>query len=80
MDSKKQIDANALCYVEEPCVEEKAVLDLASALHRSRSTNVAISWEAQQEAVDYYNAHGFIQTLTRMHQLESQLIDPEVKP
>ena len=53
-----------------PPPEARAVLMLASALHRSRSSRVAVSWEAQCEAADYFNEHGLGKTLDRIVELD----------
>ena len=36
----------------------RIVLDLAHALHNAISDSPVIRWDAQQEAYDYYCAHG----------------------
>jgi len=65
------VDVNTLWRVEHPDVEERAVLQLARALHRSRSTGCAVSWEAQKEAAAYFNANGLARTLDEMFRLEA---------
>ena len=56
-----------------PSVEEKVTLELAREIHRSDpNAGVAISWPAQQEAMDYFNKHGFTETLDRMLKLREE--------
>jgi hypothetical protein len=46
------------------------VLDLATAIHQSRSERYAVSWEAQQEAADYLNEHGMYAAIGRLRALQ----------
>lgn len=54
---------------EIPLPEDQAILNLAAAIHESRSTNCAISWAAQEEALAYYNENGLAKTLDRTWEL-----------
>jgi hypothetical protein len=73
MAEKSALDARALCYVRDPSVEECLVLDLASEIHQAVPDHgVAVSWAAQEEAVSFYNEHGFIEALTRMTSLRAR--------
>jgi len=65
------VDIDTLWRVKDPDVEERAVLELARAIHRARSRGCAISWDAQVEAARYYNAHGLAETLDEMFRLEA---------
>ena len=53
-----------------PGPEVRAVLELASALHRSRSSDCAVSWGAQEEAREFFNKNGLAATLTRIFELQ----------
>ena len=58
-----------------PSVEVRAILKLARAKHRSESDYVAVSWEAQQWALEYYNSQGLGAALDEAFRLET-LNDP----
>lgn len=55
-----------------PGVEEKLVRELSREIHRKNSSDIAVSWEAQEEAMDYYNSHGFVDTLNLMIEMRKQ--------
>jgi len=52
-------------------VEDKAALELARAIHASRSTRCVTSWEAQEEGMAYFNEHGLGATLDECTRLEA---------
>jgi hypothetical protein len=54
-----------------PDHEERAARRLARAMHWSESTDVAISWSAQERAQDFYNANGLAATLNEARRLEA---------
>lgn len=65
------VDPHALSTVSHPGTDERAVLDLARAIHRAESTGCAVSWSAQERAAAYFNEHGLIGTLDEMFRLEA---------
>lgn len=54
-----------------PDTDERAVLDLARAIHRAESNDCAVSWSAQERAAKFFNASGLIETLDEMFRLEA---------
>lgn len=54
-----------------PGPEVRVVLGLARAIHRAESTDVSVSWEAQERARAYINEHGFAKASAEMVRLES---------
>lgn len=43
---------------------------LARAIERKKDPDyVSVSWGSQEEAINYYNEHGFIETLDRLVEL-----------
>ena len=54
-----------------PGVEDKAALRLARAIHAARDTHCVTSWSAQEEAQDFFNAHGLAATLNECERLEA---------
>ena len=50
--------------------EEKLTLKLATAIHESESSNVAVSWEAQERAMVFVNNHGLSDILSEIFRLE----------
>lgn len=56
-----------------PGLHEKIVLELAWEIYCARSNielyEDVLPWEDQQEAMDYFNEHGFVETLDRMMKL-----------
>lgn len=54
-----------------PGPDVRAVLRLARAIHRTESTNVSISWPAQERAREFFNEHGLARTLDRATELEA---------
>ena len=70
---KTRLDAHQLCYVEEPSVEEKLVVQLALEIERSKDADyVVVSWASQAEAVAMFNRMGFCDTLDYMLTLQSK--------
>jgi len=57
---------------EVPLPEERAVLQLAHAIHRAESSDAVTSWSAQERAMDFFNTHGLGATLDRMFELEKE--------
>jgi len=53
-----------------PGVEDKAAMQLATAMHEAESDDVAVSWSAQERAQDYFNEHGLAATLDEMFRLQ----------
>jgi len=61
-------------------VDEKVVLELATEFEHQRDPgHTAVSWWAQEEAMDFFNRHGFPETLDRMLTLRAQRILEEQK-
>lgn len=47
-----------------PSMYEKLVLELAAELQRLKDPDEpAVTWACQEEAMNYFNAHGFVKTL-----------------
>lgn len=53
-----------------PGVEDKAALQLARAIHYAESDGCAISWSAQERAMNFFNEHGLAATLDEIFRLE----------
>ena len=69
----KKVDVHTLCYVEHPPLYEKLVLELSTELEKQRDRDyVSVSWASQVEAADYFNKHGFVDTLTHMLSLRDK--------
>lgn len=50
-----------------PDLNEKAARELSVEIeHEKNPDYISISWESQQEAQDFFNEHGFIETLERL--------------
>lgn len=58
-------------------VEDKAASRLACAYHRAESTDVSVSWAAQERAQDFFNAHGLAATLDEIFRLDPSFFDLE---
>lgn len=70
---ERGVDIGKLWMVEFPNESERAVLELAREIERSRNPNyAAVSFGAQEEAGRYYNEHGFVRTLNHMLELRAQ--------
>lgn len=54
-----------------PGPDVRAVLRLACAIHHAESTDVSISWAAQERAREFFNEHGLARTLDRATELEA---------
>lgn len=54
-----------------PGPDVRAVLELATAIHRSESTDCSVSWPAQERARVYFNEHGLAATLDEARRLEA---------
>lgn len=68
---EKKVDLSVLQQVGTyPSVEEKAVLELAAAMHRAESTDIAISWSAQERAQKFANEHSLSEVLDLMFKLQ----------
>jgi hypothetical protein len=68
------VDVYALAHGrvgDVPDTDERAVLELACAIHHAESDRVAVSWEAQERAAQYFNTHGLSKTLDEMFRLEA---------
>lgn len=60
---------------------ERVVLDLASAIHFSRSSRSVVSWAAQQEAFAYFKAHGLDASIARVVELGGpSWLEPSTPP
>lgn len=55
-------------------LHEKVVLELAEELHyaRTREDGAITPWNMQREAMDYFNEHGFIETLNALTALREK--------
>jgi hypothetical protein len=53
--------------------DERATHRLAAAIHWNESDDVAISWNAQVRAGEFYNLHGLSKTLDEARRLEAEL-------
>jgi hypothetical protein len=52
---------------------EKLTLQLAREIEMSKNKNyVSVSWESQEQAMDYFNIHGFEKTLSYMLSLRKE--------
>lgn len=54
--------------------EDKAALALARAIHASESSDVSISWSAQERAQEFFNQHGLEKTLDEIVRLGGSLV------
>lgn len=52
-------------------VEDKAARQLACAIHYAESDDVAVSWSAQERAMDFFNTNGLADTLDEIFRLEA---------
>lgn len=69
----EKVDVQALCMVEHPNLHEKLVLELSTELEKQKDADyVSVSWASQVEAADYFNKHGFVDTLTHMLSLRDK--------
>jgi len=65
-----KVNVRDMAYRDADGPEERAVLRLACAIHRSESGRVAVSWSAQERAGAFFNAHGLATTLDECERLE----------
>ena len=66
----EKINPSEFWQVDEPTLQEKLVLDLANAIEKAfHRGSVSTSWASQDEAIAYYNKHGFYKTLDRLVEL-----------
>lgn len=63
-----------------PTLEEKATLELATAIHRAESTDVAVPWSAQERAQKFANEHDLADVLDEMFRLQAMDLNPVVEP
>jgi hypothetical protein len=69
----EEVDVNKLWMVEHPNLHEKLVLELSTELEKQKDRDyVSVSWASQVEAADYFNKHGFVDTLTHMLSLRDK--------
>jgi hypothetical protein len=54
-----------------PGTEDSCALRLARAIHGAESTCCVTSWSAQEQAQDFYNAHGLAASLDECSRLEA---------
>lgn len=70
----EEVDVDKLWMVEHPNHHEKLVLELSTELEKQKDAKyVSVSWASQVEAADYFNKHGFVDTLTYMLSLRDKL-------
>ena len=68
-DLRRLVDLGAIKPIGSyPSVEEKAAMELAEAIHYSRSTDSAVSLAAQEEAQSFINTRGLAATLDEIRQ------------
>lgn len=72
----KKVDVHKLYLVEHPNMYEKLVLELSTEIEKQRSgpNYTCVSWTAQMEAANYFNEHGFSDTLTHMLKLRESSV------
>jgi hypothetical protein len=69
----EKVDVNSLWMVEHPNLHEKLVLELSTELEKQKDADyVSVSWASQVEAADYFNKHGFVDTLAHMLSLRDK--------
>lgn len=69
----EEVDIEKLWMVEHPNLHEKLVLELSTELEKQKDADyVSVSWTSQVEAADYFNKHGFVDTLTHMLSLRDK--------
>lgn len=69
----EEVDVEKLWMVEHPNLHEKLVLELSTELEKQKDADyVSVSWASQVEAADYFNKHGFVDTLTHMLSLRDK--------
>ena len=56
-----------------PCIEDRAALQLAEAIHYSESDHCVVSWEAQELAEEFFNSKGLAATLDEINRLEGKV-------
>ena len=66
-----KVAARDLYLSSDPSTEEAAVLDLSRAIHEARSDRWVISWEAQLESSEFFNANGLISTIDEILRLRN---------
>lgn len=71
--SKENIVANHLYLEDDPGPAERIVFDLAIEIEKQKNPGYSsVSWESQQEAVNYINEHGFQETLSHLADLQER--------
>lgn len=69
----EEVDIEKLWMVEHPNLHEKLVLELSTELEKQKDADyVSVSRTSQVEAADYFNKHGFVDTLTHMLSLRDK--------
>ena len=74
-----KVDVYAMAHRDLDGPDERAVHQLAAAIHWAESDACAISWSAQTRAADFYNAHGLARTLDEIFRLERKVQRDEEK-
>lgn len=69
---KRKVQVEDFMKEGDPDLHTKLVLELACAIHYSRSTDCVVSWEAQEEAMKYFNKNGFEATLEYMFEIKDK--------
>jgi len=68
-----KIDENRLYIVDDPGPAERVVFDLAIEIEKRKNPGyVSVSWESQQEAVQYINDHGFEEAIGHLIDLQDK--------
>lgn len=54
-------------------VDEKVTLELATEFEKEKDPDyVSISWASQKRAMDYFNEHGFLKTLSLLTEMRGE--------
>jgi len=66
-----QITSDDLWLGSGPSIELKLVREMASEIERAKAPGYCVvSWASQEEAMHYFNEHGFVETLDKRLALE----------
>lgn len=70
-DVDEKVVANHLYLEDDPGPAERVVFDLAVEIEKRKNPGyISVSWESQQEAVNYINQHGFEEALSHLQNLQ----------
>lgn len=65
------VDLQELATERFPDTDEKAVLELATALQEAEKPDyVVVSWACQEKAAQFFNEHGLRATLDKLFELQ----------